>query len=443
MTKKTLNFGLMLHGAGGHMNSWRHASSQKDASVNIDYTIDLAKRAEDAGLAFVFVADGLYINEKSMPHFLNRFEPLTLLSAIATHTSKIGLGGTVSTSYSDPFTIARQFASLDLLSGGRAAWNIVTTPLEGTAKNYGRPHPDHGKRYEIASEYIDVVQSLWSSWEEDAFTRNRESGEFFNPQKMHRTNHKGNFFSVEGPLNIQRSKQGEPVIFQAGASQSGINFASKYAEAVFSNIHEIEEAKAYAKHIKDNAIAHGRSAQDVKIFPGINPIVGRTQQEAQEKYLAIRNLINIHDALSYLGRYFDHHDFSQYDIDKPFPELGNIGQNSFRSTTDRIKREAAEKKLTLRDVALNEATPKTDLIGTYDNVTDRIIEWADSGAADGFILTMMITEQGFQDFTGEILPRLQQRGYFDPTLKGTTLRENLGLSILFNRHTQKNASQVA
>lgn len=183
MTEQKINFGIMLHGAGGHMNSWRHPSVPADASVNLAYNLDLAKRSEAAGLAFVFVADGLYINEKSMPHFLNRFEPLTLLSMIAGHTTKIGLGGTVSTSYSEPYTVARQFASLDLLSGGRAAWNIVTSPLEGTAKNYGRVHPDHGLRYEIASEYIEVVQGLWSSWEDDAFIRDREIGHFFNSEK--------------------------------------------------------------------------------------------------------------------------------------------------------------------------------------------------------------------------------------------------------------------
>lgn len=443
MTKQKINFGIMLHGAGGHMNSWRHPSVPADASVNLAYNLDLAKRAEAAGLAFVFVADGLYINEKSLPHFLNRFEPLTLLSLIAGHTSKIGLGGTISTSYSDPYTVARQFASLDLLSGGRAAWNIVTTPLEGTAKNYGRPHPEHGLRYEIASEYIDVVQGLWSSWEDDAFIRNRETGQFFTPEKMHRVDHQGRFFSIEGPLNIQRSPQGEPVIFQAGASESGINFASKYAEAVFTHIQNIDDAKVYAKRIKDSAIGHGRSANDVKIFPGINPIVGRTREEAEEKYLAIRNLVNIDDALAYLGRYFDHHDFSQYDLDSAFPDIGDIGQNSFRSTTDRIKREAVEKNLTLRDVALNETTQRGDFIGTYDDVSEQIIQWVESGAADGFILTMMVSGQGFDDFSSEILPRLEKRGYFDGILPETTLRQNLGLSIPQNRYATQRAIQAA
>lgn len=424
---KKIEIGLMLHGAGGHMHSWRHPSSTLDASVNLSYNIDLAKEAEDSGLSFIFVADGLYINEKSIPHFLNRFEPLTLLSAIAAHTSKIGLGGTVSTSYSDPYTIARQFASLDLISNGRAAWNLVTTPLEGTAKNYGRPHPEHKLRYEIAKEYIDVVQGLWSSWEEDAFIRDRDSGHFVNTDKMHRVNYSGQFFSVEGPLNIQRSPQGEPVIFQAGASESGIDFAAQYAEAVFTHIQRLDDAKHYYQKVKAQAVAKGRSEDEIKIFPGIGPIIGKTEAEAEEKYQAIRNLVKIDDALAYLGRYFDHHDFSQYPLDAPFPELGDIGQNSFRSTTDRIKREAAIGGLTLREVALNETTQRSDFIGTADQITEKMIEWVDAGAADGFILTFLVSSQGFSDFKSEVLPRLEQRGYFNSTLAHSTLRANLGL----------------
>ncbi len=442
MANPKIQFGLMLHGAGGHIHSWRHPSSTIDASVNLQYNIDLAQRAENAGIAFLFVADGLYINEKSLPHFLNRFEPLTLLSALATQTTRIGLGGTVSTSYSDPFTIARQFASLDLISGGRAAWNLVTTPLEGSAKNYGRPHPEHGLRYTIAKEYIDVVQGLWSSWEDDAFVRNRETGQFIDPSKLHRLNFKGEFFSVEGPLNIQRSPQGEPVIFQAGASESGIDFAAKYAEAVFNHIHDLDGAQEYYQQVKTRAHEYGRAKDDIKVFPGIAPIVGKTAADAEEKYRAIRDLVNIEDALAYLGRYFDHHDFSQYDVDAPFPDVGEIGKNSFRSTTDRIKKEALAEGLTLREVALKETTTRTDFIGTADQVTDRIIQWIDGGAADGFILTFLVGTEGFQDFESEILPRLEARGYFDRTLHHLTLRENLGLPILKNRYTKEGGSHA-
>ncbi len=422
-----IKFGIMLQGAGGHMNAWRHPSGPVDASVNLDFFKTIALKAEAAGIAFAFVADGLYINEKSIPHFLNRFEPLTILSALATVTNRIGLAGTVSTSYSDPFTIARQFASLDLISGGRGGWNAVTTPLEGTAKNYSRNHPEHALRYEIADEYLEVVKGLWDSWDDDAFTRNRDSGQFFDREKLHTLGHKGRFFQVEGPLNIQRSAQGQPVIFQAGSSDAGVGLAGKHADAVFTNGVSLEDNQTFSRRVKQAAVAQGRSADHVKIFPGIGPIVGRTQAEAEEKYNVIRNLISIDEALAYLGRFFDHHDFSAYDLDAPFPELGDIGKNSFRSTTDRIKRVAKEQGQTLREAALGAATPREGFVGTPDAVATKLIEWFDSGAADGFILGFPVIAEGFDDFARHVLPILEERGYFDPELRGVTLRENLDL----------------
>ncbi|MBL6852294.1 MAG: LLM class flavin-dependent oxidoreductase, partial [Alphaproteobacteria bacterium] len=185
MSKRQINFGIMLQGAGAHMNSWRHPSTPADASVNFDFFVRTARKAEENGIAFAFIADGLFINEKSVPHFLNRFEPITILSALAVATQKLGVVGTISTSYSDPFTVARQLASIDLFSGGRAGWNAVTSPLEGSGRNYGKAHPDHALRYEIANEYLDVVKGLWDSWDDDAFIRNTQSGQFFDPSKLH------------------------------------------------------------------------------------------------------------------------------------------------------------------------------------------------------------------------------------------------------------------
>lgn len=434
MSRTRLTFGLMLQGAGSHMNAWRHPSNPPDASVNLDFFIRYARKAEENGIAFAFVADGLYINEKSIPHFLNRFEPLTILSALATSTSKLGLVGTVSTSYSDPFTIARQFASLDLLSGGRAGWNAVTSPLEGSGRNYSRPHPEHALRYEIAHEYLDIAKGLWDSWDDDAFPRDRESGRFFDREKLHALNYKGRFFQVEGPLNIQRSPQGQPVIFQAGASDAGIGLAGRHADAVFANHVPLEEAQSFYRSIKTSAVAHGRLAEDVKVFPSAGPIVGRTQAEAEEKYRAIRDLISIEDALAYLGRFFDHHDFSAYPLDAPFPELGEIGKNSFRSTTDRIKRNAALKGQTLREAALEAATPRTDFIGSAEDVADRLIERVETQAADGFILGFPVIAQGLDDFVELVIPVLEARGVYDRTLPGATLRDHLGLARRESRY---------
>lgn len=434
MSRTRLTFGLMLQGAGSHMNAWRHPSTPPDASVNLDFFIRNARKAEENGIAFAFVADGLYINDKSIPHFLNRFEPLTILSALATTTSKLGLVGTVSTSYSDPFTIARQFASLDLLSGGRAGWNAVTSPLEGSGRNYSRPHPEHALRYEIAHEYLDIAKGLWDSWDDDAFLRDRESGRFFDREKLHALNYKGRFFQVEGPLNIQRSPQGQPVIFQAGASDAGIGLAGRHADAVFANHVPLEEAQSFYRSIKTSAVAHGRLAEEVKVFPSAGPIVGRTQAEAEEKYRAIRDLISIEDALAYLGRFFDHHDFSAYPLDAPFPELGEIGKNSFRSTTDRIKRNAALKGQTLREAALEAATPRTDFIGSAEDVAEKLIERVETQAADGFILGFPVIAQGLDDFVELVIPVLEARGVYDRTLPGATLRDHLGLARRESRY---------
>ena len=435
-TTQPIRFGLMLHGAGGHMNAWRHPSVPADASVNLQHYIRTTQLADANGIAFAFVADGLYINEKSIPHFLNRFEPISILSALAAVTRQIGLAGTISTSYSDPFTVARQFASLDLISGGRAGWNVVTTPLEGTARNYSRQHPEHAQRYEIADEYLQVTQGLWDSWDDDAFVRDRESGQFFDKDKLHTLDHKGRFFEVAGPLNIQRSAQGQPVIFQAGSSDAGIGLAGKYADAVFTHSPSLDETRQFLRQVKTSAVAHGRQASDVKIFPGIGPVVAATDAEAEAKYERIRNLLSIEDALAYLGRFFDHHDFTQYPLDGPFPELGDIGRNSFRSTTDRIKADAKAHGLTLRQVALQTATPKSHFVGSGKKVAAEIIRWIDEGAADGFILGFPVISEGLDDFIAHVLPELEAQGRCERTLPGHTLREHLGLPRKASRHAQ-------
>ncbi|RQQ56474.1 LLM class flavin-dependent oxidoreductase [Burkholderia stagnalis] len=441
MTRRSIPFGLMLQGAGSHMNAWRHPSNPPDASINLDFVTGIARKAEAHGIAFAFVADGLYINEKSIPHFLNRFEPITVLSALAAATRKIGLAGTISTSYSEPFTVARQLASLDVISGGRAGWNVVTTPLEGTAKNFGKAHPDHELRYEIADEYLSVVQGLWDSWDDDAFIRDRASGQFFARDRLHTLDHNGRFFQVAGPLNIQRSPQGQPVIFQAGSSDAGIGLAGKYADAVFTHSPSLDDTRAFTQRVKQSAVEHGRRADDVKVFPGIGPIVGRTAAEAEEKYQAIRDLLTIDEALAFLGRFFDHHDFTQYPLDAPFPELGEVGRNSFRSVTDRIKADAKRHGWTLRDTALAVATPRPNFIGTPEHVADELIRWIDAGAADGFILGFAVQAQGVDDFFELVLPVLEARGRYSRELPGHTLRDHLGLPRKASRHATAAASR--
>jgi len=435
--RKQIKFGALIHGVGGNVSAWRHPEVPADASVNFKFYTEQAQTAEAGKFDLVFIADGLYINEKSIPHFLNRFEPITILSALAAVTSKIGLVGTLSSSYSEPFTVARQFGSLDHISGGRAGWNVVTSPLEGSASNFSKTdHPTHDERYKIAEEYLEVTRGLWDSWEDDAFVRDKESGVFFDPSKLHRLDHKGEYFSVQGPLNIARSKQGHPVIFQAGSSESGKKLAGKAADAVFTGHDSIEDAKAFYKDVKDRTVAEGRSVDDIVILPGIGPIIGRTEEEAERKYQELAELVTIENALNYLGRFFEHHDFSQYPLDEQFPELGDLGHNSFRSGTDKIKKVAKEKNLTLRQVALQSATPRPQFIGTPEKIADLIEEWHEEGAADGFIIHSSIPS-GLNDFVELVIPILQERGIYRTEYESDTLRGNLGLPIPANRYTKE------
>nr|WP_314689283.1 LLM class flavin-dependent oxidoreductase [uncultured Pantoea sp.] len=435
MSKRELRLGTRLHGASGNMSAWRQPAAQADASISFDYARKIARKAEAGRLDLLFVADGLYINEKSIPHFLNRFEPLTLLSALAAVTKHLGLVGTVSTSYSEPFTIARQFASLDHLSGGRAGWNVVTSPLEGSAKNFSRQqHPEHALRYRIADEYLQVVKGLWDSWEEGAFVRDKRSGQFFDPAKLHTPDHRGDFFQVQGPLNIERTPQGRPVIFQAGASGDGRRLAARHADAIFTHHANLDEAQAFYRDVKQQLADNGRAAEDLHIFQGVSVIVGDDAADVEQQYQATAQLVSVPDALNYLGRFFDHHDFSRYPLDKPFPELGDIGQNSFRSTTDEIKRNARVRGQTLRQVALEAATPRPLFHGTPEQVADGLQHWFEHEAADGFIIQGG-TPDTFERFVDRVIPLLQARGLSRRDYPGTTLRASLGLQTPVNQFT--------
>ncbi|MDR3434332.1 MAG: LLM class flavin-dependent oxidoreductase [Rouxiella aceris] len=425
--KRQLRLGAIIQGASGNMSAWRHPDAVADASINIRFCQQLAQKAEQGKFDFLFVADGLFITEKSIPHFLNRFEPITLLSALSLVTQKIGLVATLSTSYSEPFTVARQFASLDHLSGGRGGWNVVTSPLEGSAKNFSRDkHPEHDERYRIASEYVSVVKGLWDSWEEDAFVRNKASGQFFDAEKLHTLNHHGKYFSVQGPLNVGRSPQGRPIVFQAGASEQGKAFAAEAADAIYTRQETPELAREFYQDVKRQLLANGRDAEDIRVFQGISVIIGDSLSDAERQYQQTAELVTLSSALDYLGRYFEHYDFSRHDPDAPFPEIGDLGQNSFRSTTDEIKHNAKARGLTLRQAALEAATPRPTFLGTASDVADGLEYWFTSGATDGFIVRGG-TPTAFDDFVDQVIPLLQDRGLYRREYEGQTLRENLGL----------------
>ncbi len=434
--QRKLRLGAFFSGTGSNMASWRHPQAVPDGPINLQYYRELTRKAEAAKLDFVFFGDGLYISEKSHPIFLNRFEPLTLLAALAMDTTQIGLAATLSTTYSEPYTVARQFMSIDHISNGRAGWNIVTSPLEGSALNYSRPeHPDHDLRYEMAHEFLEVAKGLWDSWEDDAFVFDKEAGVFFDPAKMHRIGHRGEFYSVQGPLNISRSPQGRPVLIQAGSSEAGRSFAARHADVIFTGQPSLEAAREFYSDVKGRAMKFGRNPEELLILPGCAPIVGSTAAEADRKYREIANLVVIEDALNYLGRYFNDLDFTQFGLDDPFPELGDYGRNGWESTTDRLKQVAREENLTLRQVALRTTTPRHNFIGAPAQVADTMQAWFEAGAADGFMVNNSVLPAGFDDFLELVVPILKDRGLFRSEYEANTLHGNLGLPIPPNRYT--------
>ncbi|ATH59365.1 MAG: LLM class flavin-dependent oxidoreductase [Staphylococcus sp.] len=436
MTNKKIDLGIMLNGPGSHMHAWKSDEVPSDASTNFNFQLDIARKAEQAGFSFVFVADGLYINEKSIPHFLDRHEPLTFLAALAPITTQIGLVGTISTSYSEPFTVARQLSTIDKLSNGRAGWNVVTSPLAGSVDNYSKgDHPEHDIRYDIAEEHIQVVQGLWDSYEDDAFMFDVETGEYVDKSKMHTLDYNGQFFQVKGPLNASRSEQGQPVIFQAGASPKGQAYAAKYADAVFTLGESLDIAKRNYDSIKDQAQAFGRNPEHIKVYPILAPIIGKDKDEVEARFNEIKSLATIEDALDYLGRYYDHHDFSQYELDAPFPELGEVGKNSFRATTDAIAERAKSQNLTLRQVALEETVRRSPFTGTYNEVAELMIEWFEQGAADGFIFGPHVYGEIYDEFLNKVLPILEEKGYYTQSYDGDTLRDHLGIPFKENRYS--------
>lgn len=440
---RTIKLGLILHGVGRTWDDWRHPDRDVTASTNFAFYTAQAQLAEQGKFHFLFVADSLSINAKSSPHYLNRFEPLTILSGLAAVTAKIGLVGTLTVSYSEPFNVARQFSSLDHLSGGRAGWNVVTSWLGETSANFSRTeHPAHDVRYRIAAEYLDVVQGLWDSWEDDALVADKATGVFVNPDKLHALNHKGEFFQVRGPLNIKRSRQGQPVIFQAGASDDGRNFAARRAEAIFCGPANIDEAQSYYRDVKARARGFGREGSEPLILPGVAPIVGLDEAEAEARYQELLALTSIETGLGFLARTFNDHDFRRYDLDGPFPDVEHIGWNSQQSGTQRILKLVREENLTLRQVAQRLASPRGDFVGTPVQVADKLQEWFATEAADGFVLFEPLPGQ-LQVFVDHVIPILQARGLFHLDYEGETLREQLGLPFPGNRYTEARGAQSA
>lgn len=438
-----IKLGFILHGVGRTWNDWRHPDRDVNASTSLSHYQQQAATAERGKFDFLFVADSLSITGKSSPHYLNRFEPITILSALAATTSRIGLVGTLTVSYSEPFNVARQFASLDHLSGGRAGWNVVTSWLGDTAANFSKTeHPAHAIRYKIAAEYLDVVKGLWDSWEDGAHVADKESGQFVDPERLHRLDHQGEFFQVRGPLNIKRTSQGQPVIFQAGASEDGRSFAARHAEVIFTHAPTKEDGQAYVADVKARARGFGRDPDQLFVLPGIAPIVGDTDEDAEARYRELAALESIDTGLGFLSRTFNDHDFRQYDLDAPFPDVAHIGLDSQQSGTLRILAEVRADNLTLRQVAERLATPRGAFVGSPETVAHQLQQWFEEGAADGFVVFEPLPGQ-LDLFVDRVIPILQARGLFREEYEGTTFRVHLGLPEPENRHTAARRSQSA
>jgi FMN-dependent oxidoreductase (nitrilotriacetate monooxygenase family) len=439
MSDRQLKLGAAPVGVGGpgQQNTWLSPEIPGDASVNIAWYIERARQLEAARLDFIFIVDSQFITANSPPHYLNRLEPLTLLSALAVSTTNIGLVGTITTSYNSPFNVARRLASLDLISGGRAGWNVVTSGDSGTAGNYSLDeHYDYETRYGRALEHVTVARGLWDSYEDDAFPRDKQARVFFDPSRQHALHHRGKFFSVVGPLNLQRSPQGQPVIFQAGDSEEGRQLGASVAEGIFTIARSFEENQAFYGEMKQRAAANGRDPSEVLIMPGLTVRVADIDEQARRQEEQVHQAKDFAKTLAEFGRSFGWHDFSQYDLDAPFPaEAVKYGQNSFRTQAEKIARVAADENLSLRETVLHfERRMLTPFVGSATTVADEIERWFVGAAADGFILHLTVPSE-FERFASDVLPLLRERGLFRTEYESDTLRGNLGLRIPENRYT--------
>lgn len=431
MTRQ-LHLNLFIYPDGHHEAAWRHPDSQTHRILDISYYQELAQRAEAAKFDAVFFADGPSLAENIRYAARFRLEPITVMTAIVAATERIGVIGTASTTYTEPYNLARQFAALDHLSRGRAGWNIVTTGAANAAANFGLDaHPLHRDRYSRAEEYVEVVTKLWDSWEDDAVVADRESGLFADTDKIHSIDHVGEHFRVKGPLNAPRSPQGRPVYVQAGSSEDGRSFAARWAEAIFTAHQTLGSAQEFYADIKSRALAQGRDPGGLKVLPGISPFIASTAREAEELHQQLNDLTQPEYSLAQLHR-LTGVDLSSYDLDGPFPrevidaDAERSEGSRFQLVLDIVDREQP----TLRQLChrLAGARGHRVVTGTPDQVADTIQEWAEHGAADGFNVMPPWLPGGIEVFIDEVVPILRERGLFRTEYTGTTLRDHLGLA---------------
>lgn len=445
MTTRKMRLGAFLQPTGHHVAGWRHSGGFAGMGQDLALYAQLARTAERGLFDLIFVGDTAAVwgtntdalSRMGRSHF---FEPLTLLAALSTATERLGLVATASTTYNHPVQIARKFGSLDHLSSGRAAWNIVTTTNKMEALNFGfDAHPRHADRYRRAHEFVEVTLGLWDSWADDALACDTESGLFFDPEKLHVLNHEGEHFRVRGPLNQGRPPQGHPVLVQAGSSDDGRGLAARFAEVIFAAQNDLTVATEFRMDMHARLAQAGRAPRSALIMPGIYPVIGESRAEAEEKLDELQSLVHPAVALQVLGDAAGGIDLSGYDIDGPFPDIQDDNYKSRLALATKIAR---EENLTIRQLALKLSVSRghRTIVGTARDVADGLQEWFEAGAADGFNILPPYYPDGLDRFVTGVIPELQRRGLFRTAYEGRTLRENLGLERPENRFFHKESA---
>ncbi|MGN2436819.1 LLM class flavin-dependent oxidoreductase [Pseudomonas syringae] len=436
-TQRQLKLGAFMRPVSIHTGAWRYPGAWPDANFNFPRLKQLAQTLERARFDAFFMADHLAmlnmpIEALKRSHTSTSFEPFTLLSALSQATEHIGLVATASTTFDEPFHIARRFASLDHLSNGRAGWNIVTTSNPDAALNFGlAQHLAHDERYARAREFYDVVTGLWDSWADDAFVRDADSGIYFDPDKLHTLDHKGKYLSVKGPLHIARPVQGWPVIVQAGASEPGRQLAAETAEVIFVAPGTLEEGREFYTDVKARMTSVGRDPDHLKILPGAFVVVGDTVQQAKDIHAHLDSLVHEHSAIASLSVALGV-DASKFDLDGFLPSIPQT--NASQSSQQRVLALADREQLTVRQLAQRlGGYAGLSFVGTARSIADDMQRWLESGGSDGFNIMFPWLPGGLDDFVAKVIPELQNRGIFRREYEGTTLRENLGLPRPGNR----------
>ena len=434
MTKaRRMKLGASIYPVGYHVAGWRYPGAQVDGGINLQHHVELAQTAERGKFDFVFLADAAVIWDENLEAvartaWSTRFEPITLLSALAMVTRKVGLVATVSTTYNEPYTLARKLLSLDHISGGRAGWNLVTSANPAESRNFNlEQHLGHGDRYVRAKEFAAVVTGLWNGWDDDAFVYDQESGVYFDPDKVEVLNHQGTYFSVQGPLNIPRSPQGHPVMIQAGLSDDGRELAAETAEVLFTALPSLADARKFYADVKGRMAKYGRAPDGLSIMPGVVTVIGRTRAEAEAQQARLKALTHPIPGLAFLSGLIGAPDLSQYPLDGPLPEMPetNGPKGRQRLLVDVARREG----LTLRDLYLNIALTSGHrlVLGTPEEVADQLEDWFVNEGCDDYNVAPPYLPGGFDDFVNLVVPELQKRGLVRREYDGSTLRDHLGL----------------